>query len=97
MNEGKSSVICQITKYENITASFMTLKTYLRLLIRLDMLIRMKATGSPAQLAAKLNVSRSSLFRYMNDLKDFGAPIAYCHQRSSYYYESRFELNLKAI
>jgi len=54
----------------------------------IDSLIRIKGTGTPDQLAQRLGMSRRSLFDYLNLMKDYGAPIKYCSQRQSYYYET---------
>ena len=67
---------------------------HLALVKRLDALIRRKATGTPTQLAQRLEISRASLYRYIDDLKGLGAPIAYCYHRRSYLYEEEFFLSL---
>jgi biotin operon repressor len=54
---------------------------------RLDRLIRIKATGTPDQLADKLGMSRRSVFDYINLMKENGAPIKFCAYRQSYYYD----------
>lgn len=59
---------------------------------RLDNLIRRKSTGSPSQLAQRLGVSEATIYRYIQELKDMGAPIKYCRERQSYRYESEFQL-----
>jgi predicted DNA-binding transcriptional regulator YafY len=59
---------------------------------RLDYLIRRKSTGSPAQLANRLGVSEATIYRYIQELKDMGAPIKYCRERQSYKYEKDYEL-----
>ncbi|MEL6863544.1 MAG: HTH domain-containing protein [Bacteroidota bacterium] len=59
---------------------------------RIDALIQRKSTGTPEQLAQKMSVSRASIYRYINDLKNLGAPVAYCRSRQSYYYTEAFEL-----
>ena len=59
---------------------------------RLDALIQRKGTGTALQLASRLNVSRTTIFNYLNILKDLGAPLAYCNNRRSYYYEEPFHL-----
>lgn len=66
----------------------------LRLLRRLHDLIQRKATGSTEELAYKLRISRSSLYRKIEILKQFGAPVKYDHDRNCYYYEGAFELQL---
>lgn len=59
---------------------------------RLDSLIRRKSTGSPAQLAHRLGVSEATIYRYIQEMKDMGAPIRYCRERQSYRYECEYEL-----
>lgn len=54
---------------------------------RIDRLIRIKATGTPDQLANKLGMSRRSVFEYINLMKENGAPIKFCYSRQSYYYD----------
>ena len=61
---------------------------------RLDALIRRKGTGTPRQLASRLEISRTSVFNYLNILKNLGAPIAYCNHRQSYFYQEPFTLVL---
>jgi predicted DNA-binding transcriptional regulator YafY len=55
-------------------------------LTRIDHFIRIKGTGSPAELAGKIGISERSTYEYIRLLKDFGAPVEYCRQRRSYYY-----------
>lgn len=52
----------------------------------IDRLIRIKGTGPPAQLARRLNISESCLYKDISFLKQLGAPINYCKKRCSYYY-----------
>lgn len=61
---------------------------------RLHLLIRHKSTGSPSELADRMDVSRSTLFRHLDDLRSMGAPIAYEKDRQTYYYEEPFDLKL---
>jgi len=54
---------------------------------RLDYLIRRAATGTPEELAKRLEMSRSSLFELITFLKeDMRAPIVYIRSRPSYVY-----------
>ena len=67
-------------------------------LSRLDKLIRRRATGSPAELAERLDLSRSSLFEIIAFLKEeMRAPIVYDRSRPSYMYsyEPRFYLGFE--
>jgi hypothetical protein len=55
---------------------------------RMDRLIRRHATGSPQQLAKRLEMSRSNLFELIAFLRDrMGAPIVYSKSCDSYVYE----------
>ncbi len=54
---------------------------------RVDRLIRMKATGTPEQLANRLEVSKRTVFELIAFMKTLNAPIYYCHHRMSYCYE----------
>lgn len=56
-------------------------------LTRIDHLIRIKGTGTPAQLAERLNLSERSIYDYISFLKSLGCPIRFDSYRESYYYE----------
>jgi len=64
-------------------------------LTRIDQLIRIKGTGTPAQLADKIGISERSTYEYIRLMKDFGAPVSYSRGRKSYYYqeEGRFTIS----
>jgi biotin operon repressor len=62
---------------------------------RIDHLIKIKATGTPDQLAYKLGMSRRSVFDYINLMKLNGAPIKFCHFRQTYYYEEQGSFKIK--
>ena len=55
----------------------MTFLEQVVLLKRMDALIKRKSTGTPFQLARRLNISRSSVHNYIKILKEFGAPVVY--------------------
>ncbi len=62
----------------------------------IDWLIRRKATETPKQLAEKLNVSVITIYRYIRELKDMGAPIVYCRYCESYKYTNEdYKLEFK--
>jgi len=61
---------------------------------RIDELIALKATGNPAQLAFKLDISESTLYEFLKALKDLGAPIEYDHDRCSYFYNQKGRLKI---
>ncbi|SFF56762.1 HTH domain-containing protein [Thermoflexibacter ruber] len=73
------------------------MQKYLERISRIDQLMRLKKTGSAEQLASKLGISRSTLFETLNLMKDYGAEIAYCPHRQTYYYtqDGYFEIGFK--
>ena len=63
----------------------------------LDHLIRTKGTGTPAQLARKLEISQRCLYDNINFMKERGAPIMYDRKRNSYYYEEDGQFYFKFL
>jgi predicted DNA-binding transcriptional regulator YafY len=63
-------------------------KKFIERFARIDYLISKKATGSPSDLAERLEISESTLFEFLSVMKDLGAPIKFDKNRNSYYYES---------
>ncbi len=61
-------------------------KNILERLERIDRLIRIKGTGNPAKLAARLKMSERSLYQYLNLMRELGAPIKFDQFRDTYYY-----------
>lgn len=64
-------------------------------LARLDQLIRLKATGSPNQLAEKIGLSRRQLLRDIAKLREVGFPIDYSKSKQSYYYSDTVKLSFE--
>jgi predicted DNA-binding transcriptional regulator YafY len=54
---------------------------------RIDHLIRIKGTGTPAQLARRMGVGERTIYEYISMMKELGAPIRFCRERRSYYYD----------
>ena len=54
---------------------------------RLDALIRKRATGTPEDLARRMGVSPATVYRWLQELKEFGLPVKYCKRRKTYLYE----------
>lgn len=75
----------------------MRIQEQFHLLVRLDQLIRLKATGTPAMLAQRFNVSERTVYYLIVRLKDLGAPVEYCRERESYYYSEGIGFQLKII
>lgn len=72
----------------------MSFNEHLNQVKRLHYLIKRKATGNAQQLAKRLEVSRATVFRRIEDLKTLGAEVEYCKERQSYFYRNYFELVL---
>ncbi len=59
----------------------------IELIERIDRLIRMQATGSPDELAYKLGISKTKLYRVIKVMKQMDAPIEYNFSIQSFVYE----------
>jgi predicted DNA-binding transcriptional regulator YafY len=55
---------------------------------RIDQLIRLQCTGSPAELAHRLQISKASLYRIIFCMKEMGAPIRFSMTRRSFVYNN---------
>lgn len=58
-----------------------------QLIERVHLLIKRKGTGTPEELASRLNVSRATVFRIIETMKEMGAPITYDFKQANYSYE----------
>jgi len=64
-------------------------------LLRIDALIQRKSTGCAKELANKLDISRASVYRYLEIMKnEFEAPIDYDWKKKTYYYTIEYMLKL---
>ncbi|MEI6275753.1 MAG: HTH domain-containing protein [Prolixibacteraceae bacterium] len=61
---------------------------HIQLIERVDQLIRLRATGSPRNLARRLAISEASLYRLIETLREMGAPIEFSVCYQSYVYSS---------
>jgi biotin operon repressor len=61
----------------------------------MDSLIAMRATGPPDEFALKLNLSRSTLFEMLQEMKGLGVDIRYSQLRGSYYYADERRIIVK--
>jgi predicted DNA-binding transcriptional regulator YafY len=62
-------------------------------LVDIHQLIKQEKTGSPAELAKKLRISRSQLYNVIEELEDYGALIKYSRKKETFYYNADFELS----
>ena len=73
----------------------MSILKYVNRLSRMNDLIKRKATGTPAQFAEKLEISRSTLMENLRELKILGGSIDYDKSRQSYTYLEECCLEIK--
>lgn len=62
---------------------------------RLHELIKYRRTGTPEQLARRLNLSTSMVFKLMEELRLREAPIEYSRQLGSYYYTTQYLMKIQ--
>jgi len=70
---------------------------YIENIERIDQLIRLKATGTPNELAQKLKISKRWVYEYIAEMKALNAPIIYDKVRKSFIYHSEgcFDMHFK--
>jgi predicted DNA-binding transcriptional regulator YafY len=56
--------------------------------------IKSKSTGKPEEFSNKLNISRSTLYEYIEDLKELGAEIRYSRCLQTFYYVNDFDISI---
>ncbi|PKV53054.1 hypothetical protein ATE84_5188 [Aquimarina sp. MAR_2010_214] len=59
---------------------------HIKTIERIDQLTRLQATGSPEQLAYRLGISKTKLYRIIDLMKELNAPISYDVSIQSYVY-----------
>ena len=59
---------------------------------QLDYLLLQQATGTATELADRLDIDRSTVFRYLNELRNLGAEIEYNRKQMTYWYINNFSL-----
>lgn len=59
----------------------------IELIERIDQLIHLRATGTPCELAQRLDVSKPTLYRLIRTMKALNAPIEYDNAAKSFVYE----------
>ena len=61
---------------------------------RLHEMIKYRRTGTPQQLAKRLNLSTSMVYKLMEELKLQDVPIEYSRQLETYYYSNQYMMNI---
>lgn len=64
----------------------MYLKEKVKLYQRIDQCLRMRVPGCAADMAQRFEISRSTFFRCIDEMKQLGAPIEYDEASGCYYY-----------
>lgn len=67
---------------------------YINRLKRIDRLIKLHITGSPKELAEKLEISERQVYRYLDNLRELGAIIEFNKSQNSYVYTSDKEIHI---
>jgi DNA-binding IclR family transcriptional regulator len=77
----------------------MTFLEKIQHLERLDQLIRHKATGSPDEIATRMQIARSTVYELVDCLRFFGAEVEYCRVRKTFYYigDKKFNIGFESI
>lgn len=64
---------------------------------RINFLIKFEKTGTPDEFSRKLNISRSMLYNYIEEIKTMGAVIKYNRIINSFFYENEFDVKIEVI
>ena len=70
----------------------MAVMKYINKMLRINTLVKLRATGSPRELAGKLGISERRVYEYISNMKELGAPIAFSYYHNSYIYYMDGEL-----
>ena len=65
--------------------------TQLERIERINQLVKTKSTGSPAQLARRLNFSERRVYQLISLIKTLGGPIYFDKEYNSYCYSENIE------
>lgn len=71
----------------------MSYSDYFEKLFYLVDLLNQRNAGSPDVLAKKLNVSRRTIFRYLDELRMKGADISFSKKEKTYFLENKFDFS----
>ncbi len=75
----------------------MNYSDYMKKLSFLNDLLKQGDTGTAEDLAGKLNVSRRTVFRYLDELRINGAVIGYSKTKKTYYLENNFNFHINFL
>ena len=69
----------------------MSNQNYVLKMAQLVGFLKNEVGGTADQLAEKMNISRRTMFRYLEELRDIGAEIEYCRENNSYFIRNEFD------
>lgn len=72
----------------------MNIRKYMERIKYLDELIRKEKTGTPEELANRLDISRAQLYNIIDFLKEEGLAINYTRKRGTFYYTSNQKVEI---
>ena len=59
---------------------------------KVHQLIKQEKTGTPKELAGRLDISERQLYNILEQLKEFNASLIFNRKRNTYYYDYDFDL-----
>lgn len=62
--------------------------------VQIDQLIRTEAIGSPEHFAGKFKLAKSTMYEYLNNMKELGAEILFDRQRNCFKHKRPYRLQL---
>jgi len=75
----------------------MKLFKYLDRINLIHKLLKSSNTGTPEELAARLGISRTSLYELIDELRYHNAPIAYSKSAKTFYYTEPFDITVTCL
>lgn len=57
--------------------------------------IKFRMFGSASEIADKIGLSRSCLYKYINEIENLGGEVSYSRSKHCFYYQNDFELKIK--
>jgi hypothetical protein len=67
---------------------------YLDRISKMHKLVMRHKTGTPAEFARQLGVSRTSLYELIDELRSRGAPIAYSKSTRTFFYSQPYDISI---
>ncbi len=59
--------------------------------------IKTKIKGSTSEIADQVGISRSSFYKYVEEISDYGGEVSYSRTSRSFYYKEPFKIKLEIM